>query len=330
MRRREFLCFLVGGGTAICMPAALAQQPANQHRIGLLQGLAASDPEWRLRFTAFTQRLQELGWDEGRNIVFEFRYADGRLERLPSLAVELVQTNVDIIVTNAAEPVAAAQNASRTVPIVMASVGDAVGSGFIKSLARPGGNTTGLTLVATMQSAKRLQLIKEIVPRLTRAAVFLNGNASGHQLAMTEMAQAAATLGIELQSLPIQNSKDVEAGFTSLTQSRVQAIVTLDDPLVQSNRVRINELAIQHRLPVIGEFRAMPAAGALVSYGPDQVDMWRRAAVYVDKILRGAKPADLPVEQPVKFELVINLKTARVLGVTVPPTLLAAADEVIE
>ena len=186
----------------------------------------------------------------------------------------------------------------------MASVGDAIGSSFIESLARPGGNTTGLTLVATDQTAKRLELIKTFVPHLSRVAAFWNGNAIGHRLAMSEMKQAASVLGVELLSLPIQNSKDVDAGFAELVQAKVQAVVTLDDPLVQSNRDRIATLAIEHHLPVIGEFKAMPTAGALVSYGPDQIDMWRRAAAYVDKILRGAKPADLPVEQPTKFELV--------------------------
>ena len=324
----NFSALLVG---AVAIPKiARSQQSERVRRIGMLQGLAASDPEWLPRFAAFRQRLQELGWIEGQNIVFEFRHADGQLERLPALAAQLVQANVDVIVTNAAEPVAVARKATQTIPIVMASVGDAIGSGFIDSLARPGGNTTGLTLVATVQSAKRLELIREIVPRLTRAAVFWNGNAIGHQLAMKEMEQAAAVLGIELLSLPIRNANDVDTNFIRLASSDVQAIVTLDDPLVQSNRARIAELAIQLHLPVMGEFKAMPSAGALVSYGPDQVDMWRRASAYVDKIFKGAKPADLPVEQPTKFELVINLKTAKALGIDVPPKLLFTADEVIE
>jgi putative tryptophan/tyrosine transport system substrate-binding protein len=328
VQRREFLG--VVGGAATWPLAARAQQAERIRRIGLLQGLAADDPVWQPRFAAFQQRLQEFGWVEGRNLAFEFRYAEGRSERLTSLAADLVRANVDIIVTNAAEPVAAAQAATSSVPIVMASVGDAIGSGFIKSLARPGGNTTGLTLIATVQSAKRLELIKEFVPGLVRAAAFWNGNAIGHQLAMKEMTQAASMLGIELQSLPIRNSDDIDPGFRSLVQANAQAIISLDDPLVQSNRMRIVELALQHRLPVMGEFKAMPAAGGLVSYGPDQVDMWRRAAAYVDKILRGANPAELPVEQPAKFELVINLKTAKALGLEIPPTLLARADEVIE
>ena len=328
MRRREFIALI--SGTAAWPLHAVAQQSERVRRIGMLQGLAASDPEWLPRFAAFRQRLQELGWIEGQNIVFEFRHADGQLERLPVLADQLVQANVDVIVTNAAEPVAVARKATQTIPIVMASVGDAIGSGFIDSLARPGGNTTGLTLVATVQSAKRLELIREFVPRLTRAAVFWNGNAIGHQLAMKEMERAAAVLGIELLSLPIRNANDVDANFIRMASSDVQAIVTLDDPLVQSNRARIAELAIQRHLPAMGEFKAMPSAGALVSYGPDQVDMWRRASAYVDKILKGAKPADLPVEQPTKFELVINLKTAKALGIDVPPKLLFTADEVIE
>ena len=329
MRRREFLGVL--GGAAVAWPlAAHAQQPENMRRIGVLQGLAAGDPEWQPRLAAFRQRLQELGWTEGRNFTFEFRYADGRFERLIPLAADIVRSNVDIIVTNAAEPVAAARAATPSIPIVMASVGDAIGSGFIKSLARPEGNTTGLTLVATVQSTKRLELLKEFVPHLVRVGVIWNGNAIGHQLAMKEMEQAAKALKIELRSVPIRNSNDIDGAFRSLVQTDAQAIVSLDDPLVQSNRKRITELALENRLPIMGEFKAMPAAGGLVSYGPDQVDMWRRAAVYVDKILKGANPGDLPVEQPIKFELVINLKTAKALGVTVPPKLLFTADEVIE
>jgi putative ABC transport system substrate-binding protein len=328
MRRREFLsCLGVVAGWPV---TARGQQPVAMRRIGVLQGLAAGDPEWQPRLAAFRQRLQELGWIEGRDFAFEFRYADGQFERLKSLAADLVRTNVDIIVTNAAEPVAAARAATLSIPIVMASVGDAIGSGFIKSLAQPGGNTTGLTLVATVQSAKRLELLKEFVPHLVRVAVIWNGNAIGHQLAVKEIEQAATMLKLELQSLPIRNSADVDLVFRSLVQANTQAVISLDDPLVQSNRTRIAELALQNRLPIIGEFKAMPGAGGLVSYGPDQVDMWRRAAVYVDKVLKGANPGDLPVEQPVKFELVINLKTAKALGVAVPPKLLFTADEVIE
>jgi len=271
-----------------------------------------------------------LGWTEGRNVAFEFRFAGGNPERLPELASELVQANVDVILTNAAQPIEAARKATSTIPIVMASVGDALGAGYVASLARPGGNVTGLTLVATDQSAKRLQLVKEIVPDLGRVAVLWNGNASGHRLQLQEMERASPALGISLQSLPIRNSDDIDASLHAAVQAKAQAIVTMDDPVVQSQRGRIVAFAMRQRVPVMSEFRPATEAGTLMSYGPNQIELWRRSAVYVDKILKGANPADLPVEQPTKFELVINLKTARALGITIPPGVLAIADDVIE
>ena len=329
MRRREFITLLGGAATAWPL-AAPAQQPDRMRRIGVLQILAAGDPEWQIRFAALKQGLQELGWLNERNFTFEVRNADSRLDRLPALAAELVHTNVDVIVTNASNAVEAARNATNTIPIVMASVGDAVGSGYVASLARPGGNVTGLTLVATEQSTKRLALIKEISPDFTRVAVIWNAHADGHRLQLKEMEPAAAILGITLQSLPIRNGDEIEPGFRSAVQANAQAVVTMDDPFILSHRVRIIALATQHRLPVVGEFRVLAAAGAVMNYGPSQTDMWRRAATYVDKIFKGAKPADLPVEQPTKFELVINLKAAKALGLRISPTLLTRADEVIE
>jgi putative ABC transport system substrate-binding protein len=329
MRRRDFIA-LFSGAAAAWPLAARAQQASRMRRIGLLQGLAASDPDWQRRLAAFRQALQELGWVEGRNITIEARYADGKPERLAALASELVQARVDLIVTNAAQPVEAARSATSTIPIVMAAVGDALGAGYVASLARPGGNLTGLTLMATDQSAKRLELIKELSPGLARVAALWNGNASGHRLQMKEMEPAARVLGLALQSIPIQKADDIEAGLQSAQKSNAQAVVTMDDPMIQLNRARIVEIAMRQRVPVMGEFRAMAAAGALMSYGPNQIDLWRRSAAYVDKILKGAKPADLPVEQPTKFELVINLKTAKALGLDIPPKLLALADEAIE
>jgi putative ABC transport system substrate-binding protein len=258
------------------------------------------------------------------------RYADTKPERLPALAAELVAADVDVIVTNAAQPIEAARKATSTIPIVMASVGDALGAGYIASLARPGGNVTGLTLVATDQSAKRLQLIKEISDRLDRLAVFWNANASGHRLQMKEMELAAPTLGISLLSFLIRNVGELDAGLQSVISENAQAIITMDDPLIQSQRARSVEFATRRRLPLMSEFRPGPEAGGLISYGPNQLDMWRRAALYVDKIFKGAKPADLPVEQPTKFELVVNLKTAKAIGIEVPPSILVRADEVIE
>jgi putative ABC transport system substrate-binding protein len=329
MKRREFIT-LLGGAAAAWPLAARTQQGDRARQVGFLQGLTASDPEWQRRFDAFKARLQELGWKEGQNVRFESRFADTKPERLPALAAELVQANVDVIVTNAAQPIEAARNATNTIPIVMASVGDAVGAGYIASLARPGGNVTGLTLVSTDQSAKRLQLIKEIVPDLVRITVLWNANASGHRLQLEEMKQAVGGLGIVLQSLPIRNAGEIDSALHAAMQANAQAIVTMDDPLIQSQRARIVEFAMGQRLPVMGEFRPVPEAGGLASYGPNQIDMWRRAAVYVDKIFKGAKPADLPVEQPTKFELVINLKTAKTLGLAIQPGVLAIADEVIE
>jgi putative ABC transport system substrate-binding protein len=329
MQRREFIT-LLGGAAAAWPLAASAQQSERVRRIGVLQVLAASDPDWQRRLAAFKHALAELGWIAGRDIVFEYRYADARPERLPALAAELVQANVDVIVTNAAQPVEAARKATSTVPIVMASVGDALGAGYIASLAHPGGNITGLTLVATEQSTKRLELIKEISQGMVRVAVLWNGNASGHRLQMKEMEPAALKLGIKLQSFPIQAAEEIDAALRAATRSNAQAIVTMDDPIIQSHRARIVEFATRQRMLVMGEFRSMADAGALMSYGPNQVDMWRRAAAYVDKIFKGAKPANLPVEQPIKFELVINLKTAKTLGLEIHPQLLARADEVIE
>jgi putative ABC transport system substrate-binding protein len=329
IRRREFIA-LLGATSLACPAAAPAQQLRTIRRIGLLQGLAASDAGWQRRLAAFRQALAELGWVEGRNIILEFRYADGNPERLAKLASELVQAQVDVIVTNAAQPLEAARAATSMIPIVMASVGDALGAGYVASLARPGGNVTGLTLFATEQSGKRLELIKEMSPATTRVAAIWNSNASGHRLQMNELTPAALKLGLVLQSLPIQNPDQIDAAFQAITQADAQAVMTMDDPMIQLRRARIVELAMRQRLPLMGEFKAMPDAGALMSYGPNQTDMWRRSAAYVDKILKGAKPADLPVQQPTKFEFIINLRTARALGLTVPPTLIARADEVIE
>jgi putative tryptophan/tyrosine transport system substrate-binding protein len=327
--RRDFIA-LVGGG-AVLLPLAARAQPARKvPKIGILFGLAASDPEAQRRIAAFKQALQELGWTDAQAIAFEIRFADGQSGRLAALAVDLVQANVDLIVTQAAEPIEAARKATNTIPIVMASVGDAVGTGIVASLAHPGGNVTGLTAVATEQGAKRLELMKAISPGLVRVAVLWNGNADGHRLQWKELERVAPALEIVLLSLAIRNGGEIDAALQAAIQAKAQALLTMDDPVIQFHRARIAEFARQQHLPVMGEFRSAADAGALMSYGPNQTDMWRRAAGYSDKILRGAKPADLPVQQPTKFELVINLRTARALELTVPPMLLALADEVIE
>ena len=327
MRRRQFIAGVAG--LAVVPLGAGAQQPALRVRkIGLLQGLSANDPDWQRRLSAFRQGLAELGWLEGHNIAFEYRHADAKPERLPELAAELVKAQVDVIVTNAAQPIDAARDATRTIPIVMASVGDALGGGYVASLARPGGNITGFTLVATDQSAKRLELIKEISPGLERAAVLWNANASGHRRQWPEMEAAGPKLGIALQSMAVRTLDDIAEALRAV--GTAQALVTMDDPMIQSRRSAIAEVGTRQKILVMGEFRLMTDAGGLMSYGPNQIDLWRRTAAYVDRIFKGAKPADLPVEQPTKFELTINLRTAKALGLTVPPTLLARADEVIE
>jgi putative tryptophan/tyrosine transport system substrate-binding protein len=327
MRRREFIT-LIG---AVAWPlTARAQQPDRQRRIGVLMPLGESDPEAQRRIAVFSQTLRQTGWIEGQSIALEKRFADGKSERLRALAVELVQANVDVLVTQGSEPVEALRMATTSIPIVMASVGDAVGSGYVISLAHPGGNITGLTLVATDQSAKRLQLVKELSPAIVRVAVLSNANATGHRLQLKEMEPAAAALGLVLQSLAVQAANDIDAALRSAVEANAQAIITMDDPIILSQRARIAGFGLRQRLPVMGEFRPTTEAGAMMSYGPNPIDMWKRAAAFVDKILNGAKPADLPVQQPTKFELVINLRTAKALGLNVPASLLVAADEVIE
>jgi putative ABC transport system substrate-binding protein len=329
MRRRQFIA-LLGVVTIAGPPSARAQQADRVRMVGILQGLAASDPEWSPRFAGFTQGLKDLGWSEERNLTFEKRFADAKPERLPMLAAELARANVDVIVTSAAQPIEAARKATSSIPIVMASVGDALGAGYVASLAHPGGNITGLTLVATDMGTKRLQLIREVVPKLSRIAVIWNADASGHRLQMKEMNDAASALAIAIQSLPVRTLDEIETSLQSAIQSKAEAIVTMDDPLVQSARGRIAEVATQRRIPFMSEFKAGPVAGGLISYGPSQVEMWTRAAFYVDKIFRGMKAADLPVEQPTKFELVVNLKTAKAIGLTIPESFLTRVDEVIE
>ena len=259
-----------------------------------------------------------------------FEFAEGKLDYLPALATELVNAKVDIIVTSGTEPAIAARKATSTIPIVLAVIGDAVGAGLVSSLARPGGNITGQTLVATEQSTKRLELIKEALPGLTRAAVFSNPNNASIRLELKELELAAPKLGLRLQLIPIRDAGELDAAYDAAQQAGAQAIVTLEDALIIFLGARIVELAMRHKLPVMGEFSPMSVTGALMSYAPNQINMWRGAARYVDRILKGAKPADLPVEQPTKFELVVNLKTAKALGLTIPPSVLARADEVIE
>jgi putative tryptophan/tyrosine transport system substrate-binding protein len=329
IRRREFAgvvaCAMFGWPVA-----ANGQQPNRARKVGILMPLAENDPESQRRIAAFFQMLRQFGWVDGKTILIETRFAGGNPKLLPTLASELVLAKVDVIITQAAEPVEAVRAATTTIPIVMAAVGDALGAGYVKSLAHPGGNITGLTLVATDQSTKRLQLIKELLPAILRIALLSNANAVGHRLQIKEMEPSVAALGLSLLSLPVHTAGDIDSTLRAATDGGAQAIITMDDPLIQSLRARIVAFGLMHHLPVMGEFRPMTEAGGLMSYGPNQIDMWKHAAVFVDKILNGTSPADLPVEQPTKFELVINLKTAKALGLTVPDELIALADEVIE
>ena len=328
MQRREFLGVL--GGTVVAWPlAARAQQPERMKRIGVILLVSSGDLEFQRRMMVLKQALGELGWTE-KNTAFELRFAEGKLDRLPALAAELVQAKVDVIVTQGTDSARVARKATSTIAIVMASIGDAVGTGIVPSLARPGGNVTGLTLFATEQSAKRLELIKEISPGLARVAVVWNGDNGSHSLQLKEMEKATPALGLRLLSVPVRDVGELDAGFQAAVQAGAEVIVTMDDQLVNFLRARIVELAMRHKLPVMGEFSLMTAAGGLMNYGPNQTDMWRRTATYIDKIFKGAKAGDLPIERPTKFELVINLKTAKALGLTIPESFLLRADELIE
>jgi putative ABC transport system substrate-binding protein len=326
MRRREFIT-LLGGAAAAWPLAARAQQARKLPTIGFLGAATPSvASQW---VTSFEKRLRELGWIEGRTVAIEYRWAEARTERYSEIAAELVGLKVDVIVTWASAPVLAAKQATMLIPIVFAAQMDPVGAGVVASLARPGGNVTGLSIQQTDTASKRLELLREVVRNLGRLAIMGNAGAPGAVLEMREVQATARTLGLEVTTREIRQAEDIAPAIEAL-KSRADALYVATDPLVFTNRIRINTLALGARLPTIYGSREYVDAGALMSYGPNFSDLFRRAADYVDKILRGAKPGDIPVEQPTKFELVINLKTAKALGLTVPPNLLATADEVIE
>jgi len=325
MRRREFITLL--GGAAAWPLAARAQQASKLPTIGFLGSSTFSAmSEW---IAAFAQRLRERGWIEGRTVAIEYRWAEGRAERAAEIAAEFVRLKVDVIVTYATPPTLAAKQATSAIPIVFAAAGDPLGAGLVVSLARPGGNVTGLSLQSTDLVGKRLELLREVVPGLRRLAIVANVGNPFAVLEMTEVQAAVHTLGLEVDTLEIRGAQDVVPAFEALT-GRAEALYVVTDPLVITNRARIRTLALGERLPTIYSSREYVEAGGLMSYGPNFPDLFRRAADYVDKILRGTKPADIPVEQPTKFDLVINLTTAKVLGLKVPDKLLVAADEVIE
>ncbi len=309
--------------------AAPAEQPGKVFRIGILGNVPLTDPEGARVWGAFIQGLRELGYVEGQNITIERRFSEGKYERLPDLAADLVRLKVDVIVAPATNPVFAAKQATRTIPIVMTGSGDAVGSGLVASLARPGGNVTGLSTLAPEIVGKQLELLKEIVPRVSRVAVLWNPTNQINPLVLGEAKVAARSLGVQLQLLEARRPDDFEGAFAVMTRERAGALLVLGDGMFLLHPTRIADLSAKSRLPAMYQGKQFVDAGGLMAYGPSLRDNFRRAATYVDKILKGAKPADLPVEQPTKFELVINLKTAKALGLTIPQSILIRADEVI-
>jgi ABC-type uncharacterized transport system substrate-binding protein len=325
VRRREFIA-LLGGAAAAWPLAARAQQAARLPTVGFL-GLntPSSQSQWT---AAFVQRLRELGWSEGRTVVIEYRWAEGRSEHYAQFAAEFVRLKVDVIVTPGAAVVAANQ-ATSIIPIVFPMAGDPVGGGLVASLARPGGNITGLSLQRVDLAGKRIELLREVAPGLHRLGALVNVGNRGSVLELGEVQTAARTLGLELASFELRGAEDISPAFEAM-KGRIDALYVTSEPMVHVNRARINTLALGARLPTVYAYREFVEAGSLMSYGPSFADLHRRAAEIVDKILRGTKPGDIPVEQPTKFDLVINLTTARTLGLTVPPTVLARADEVIE
>jgi putative tryptophan/tyrosine transport system substrate-binding protein len=308
--------------------SAEAQQPGKVPRIGFL--IASSPSAIAPRMDAFREGLRELGYVEGKNIVIEPRYANGKSDHLPALAAELVGLKVDVIVSSGPTATRPAKGATSTIPIVMTFDDDPVGSGFVASLARPGGNITGLSTLSPELSGKQLELLKEIVPKLSRVTVIGTSARQGTAQALKEMELAAGALKVKLQFLDVQNPKDIELAFRAASKGRADALLVLQSPVFNSHRAEIAELAIKHRLPATYPRREFVEDGGLMSYGVNFLDLDRRAAAYVDKILKGTKPADLPVEQPKKFDFIINLKAAKQIGLTIPPNVLARADKVIK
>jgi putative tryptophan/tyrosine transport system substrate-binding protein len=324
MKRRNFIS-LVGGAVAWPL-AARAQQP-KLSTIGFLgSGTPAVQSQWT---TSFVQRLRELGWIEGRTIAIEYRWAEGSSDRAAELAAEFVRLKVDVIVTHANPMVIAAKQATSVIPIVFAAAADPLGTGLVASLARPGGNVTGLSVQNTDLAGKHLELLRDFIPGLRRLAIMVNVDNSASVLEMREVQAAARMIGLEVATLKIRRAEDIAPAFEEL-KGRADALYVCIDTVLFAHRIRINTLALSARLPTMLSNREYVAAGGLMSYGPNFLDLFRRAGDYVDKILRGAKPGEIPVEQPTKFDLIINLTTAKALGLDVPATVLARADEVIE
>jgi putative tryptophan/tyrosine transport system substrate-binding protein len=325
MNRRAFISALVFLPPAL---AAGAQAPATVRRIGLLSQISPSDSA--LRHEAFRLGLRDLGWIEGNNISIESRYAEGRSTRLPDLAADLVRLKVDIIVTSFTSATLAAQEATKAIPIIMVAAADPVATGLVESVARPGGNVTGLSQMISELGGKRLELLTEMVPKLSRVAVLWNSQSLSSTLYWKGLQLPARQLRVQLHSLEVRSPNDFDQAFEDAARARAGALVITGAPVITTNQRLITDLAAKSRLPSIGHDSSFANDGGLATYGADHADLYRRAATYVDKILKGARPGDLPVEQPTKFELVINLKTAKALGLTIPQSVLRHADEVIQ
>jgi ABC-type uncharacterized transport system substrate-binding protein len=325
MRRREFITLL--GGVAVTWPLAASAQ-SKTPRIGFM-GNSTAALEANL-VDAFREGLREHGYEEGRNIVIEYRWADGKYERFPALVAELIAAKVEVIVTAGTPAALAMKKATTTVPLVMVAVGDPVGTGLVPSLARPGANLTGLSSVAPDLEGKRLQLLREVVPALSHVAMFINSLNPFHVSSMRQARAAAQSMGIKLQLHDIRKSEDLDDAFAAIRKERPDAVLILADRVFLHNRERMIDLTKEQRLPNVNAYKELVEVGGLMSYGPSYEDMHKRAAIYVDKILKGAKPADLPIEQPSKFTFIVNLKAAKALGVTVPSQLLGLADELID
>ena len=329
MNTRRKLLVALGVGALAAPFGSLAQtQPPKVYRIGLLSGHSPSDTA--LWHQAFRHGLRDRGWIEGKNVSIDYRYAEGRSDRLPDLAADLVRLKVDVIVASVTPDALAAHKATKAIPIVIVAAGDPVVLGLVESLARPGGNITGLSTMTSELGGKRLELLKEMVPKLSRVAVLWNPQGPASSLGWKDIQLPARQLEIQLHSLEVRSPNDFDNAFADATRARAGALFVLPDPVITPNLKRIAGLAAKSRLPSIFHVSEFADAGGLVTYGPDRADMFRHAATFVDKILKGAKPGDLPVEQPTKFELVVNLKTARALGIKVPNSILVRADKVIE
>ena len=328
MTRRSFTFAVVQLAACFALSglAANAQQPDAPRRIGVLVGVS---PESKEPLQGFRQGLRDAGYAEERDVVIEWRYANGHYEEIPQLAADLVERKVDVIVVDATPAARATLRATSTIPIVMAAVADPVGSGLVASLAHPGGNITGLSLMMTDLTAKRLQLLKEAIPRAARVAILWNPDTPPHRNVIQELKAVAPSLSIELTFVSVRRPEEFDAAFSAASRVRARALYVIEDPFFLVHRPTLLKLASKARLPAMYGLRQFVDAGGLISYGANASDLFRRSAGYVDRILKGAKPADLPIEQPTKFELVVNLKTARALGITMPESILLRADEVI-